>query len=300
MAFDGEKRSGRVVGVRDEVRRASAVLADAGVGAPRVDAELLAAYVLDTTRGRLPLAEPFTDEQARRYAELIAARAARTPVQHLTGTAPFRHLELAVGPGVFIPRPETELLVEWGMVGLGRDSVVVDLCSGSGAVAISVAVERPGTRVFAVEADPLAMRWLTGNIARLADGMVTPVAADARDPMVLSRLDGLVDRVLCNPPYVPADTIVEAEVAGGDPAVAVFGGADGLEVIRGIVPRAAALLRPGGAVGIEHDDGNGGGVVGLLLADGRFEQVADHCDLAGRPRFATAVRRDTGVGGLAH
>jgi release factor glutamine methyltransferase len=277
-----------VQSVQEAIAAATALLAEAGVDSPRVDAELLAADVLGVPRGRLALAR-FDVAGAARFAELVEQRAARRPVQHLTGRAPFRLLDLAVGAGVFIPRPETELLVEWGLARVSgrRSPVVVDLCAGTGAIALSVAKEHRGARVYAVENSPEALEWLRRN----ASGTdVTVVAGDVTDPATLSTMDGHVDLVLCNPPYVPDGTPVQPEVGVHDPYPAVFGGPDGLDVIRPVVHRAAALLCPGGWLGIEHDDRQGATVPALLSAHGRYADVADHRDLAGRPRFATARR----------
>ncbi|MGK5742501.1 peptide chain release factor N(5)-glutamine methyltransferase [Micromonospora sp. URMC 103] len=281
------------------VARAARVLGDAGVGAARTEAELLAAYVLGVPRGRLALADGFDGDQLATFDALVARRAHREPLQHLMGSAAFRRLELAVGPGVFVPRPETELLAGWGIEqGRGRDApLVVDLCSGSGAIALAVAQELPSARVVAVERSPDALRWLRRNAAARAaagDRPVEVVEADVTAPELLEDLVGRVDVLLCNPPYVPADTVVAPEVAGYDPAEAVFGGVDGLAVIRPVVTRAAALLRPGGAFGVEHDDTHAADVPALLVADGRFTAVTAHRDLTGRPRFATASRRSDG------
>jgi release factor glutamine methyltransferase len=272
------------------------VLSAAGVDSPRVDAELLAAYVLGIPRGRLALAEGFTPAQRERFDRLISARASRVPLQHLTGTAPFRHLELAVGPGVFVPRPETEQLAGWGVEVAKKEGarVIVDLCSGSGAIALAVAHEAAGlVRVYAVEQAPAALIWLQRNAearAQAGDPPVRVVAGDATDPAVLADLDGQVDLVLCNPPYVPAGSPVPPEVADHDPAAAVFGGPDGLAVIRPLMVRVAALLRPGGRFGLEHDDSQAAAVLALLAATAGFTEIADERDLAGRPRFATARR----------
>jgi release factor glutamine methyltransferase len=284
------------------VARAAAALAAAGVTSPRTDAELLAAHVLGVPRSRLVLAGELDPARQARLAELVAARAGRTPAQHLLGRAGFRRLDLRVGPGVFVPRPETELLAGWGVEatreaarGTGDGPVVVDLCSGSGAIALSVAHEVPAATVYAVEVDPAAVAWLRRNAAERAaagDRPVEVLVADVTAPGLpepLAGLRGAVDVVLCNPPYVPAGVPVPPEVAH-DPAAAVFGGPDGLAVVRPVIGLAAALLRPGGAVGIEHDDGHGAAVPALLARDGLFAAVADHPDLAGRPRFATAVR----------
>ncbi|MEU1689876.1 peptide chain release factor N(5)-glutamine methyltransferase [Micromonospora sp. NPDC005707] len=281
------------------VARAARALAAAGVEAARAEAEQLAAYVLDVPRGRLALADGFTPAQRDRLDTLVDRRRAREPLQHLTGVAGFRHLELAVGPGVFVPRPETELLAGWGIEQAGRSAapLVVDLCSGSGAIALAVAQELPSARVVAVERSPAALDWLRRNAAERAaagDRPIEVVAADVTDPALLADLVGRVDVLLCNPPYVPRSVVVPPEVAGHDPDEAVFGGADGLDVIRPVVVRAAALLRPGGVLGVEHDDTHATAVPALLAADGRYERVEEHRDLVGRPRFATASRRADG------
>lgn len=209
------------------------------------------------------------------------------------GTAAFRHLELAVGPGVFVPRPETELLAGWAITLIKQGATVVDLCAGSGAIALAVANEVPGARVYAVERSPDALRWLRRNAEARAAAGDTPihvVEGDVTGPAVLADLDGTVDVVLCNPPYVPSGVAVPADVAEHDPYEAVFAGADGLDVIRPVIARAATLLRPGGVFGVEHDDSHGAAVPELLRADGRFQDIEDHRDLAGRSRYATAVR----------
>ncbi len=267
---------------------AAADLSAAGVESPRVDAELLAAHVLGISRGRLLLVEALRPDELARFRELVAERAKRIPLQHLLGTAAFRHLELRVGDGVFVPRPETELLAGWGIEHTGPGATVVDLCSGTGAIAISVADEARPARVVAVERSTVALTYLRGNAA--GHPAVEVVAGDVTDPDLLPGLRGAVDVVLCNPPYVPDGTPVPPEVAEHDPAEAVFGGDDGLTVIRPVIALAAALLKPGGVVGLEHDDVHGEAVPGLLRADGRFAEVAAHPDLAGRPRYTTARR----------
>jgi release factor glutamine methyltransferase len=272
---------------------AASSLAEAGVESPRVDAELLAASVLGVGRGRLSLIDGVRASEARRIRELVSERARRVPLQHLIGTAAFRHLELSVGEGVFVPRPETELLAGWGIAHAATGATVVDLCSGTGAIALAVADEAAPGRVIAVERSPSALAFLRRNAAGTA---VEVVAGDVTDPALLSDLHDAVDVVLCNPPYVPDGTAVPPEVAEHDPAEAVFGGSDGLAVIRPVIALAAALLRSGGVVGIEHDDRHAGAVPGMLRADGRFADVEDHQDLAGRPRYSTA-RRISDAGG---
>ncbi|MFC4067706.1 peptide chain release factor N(5)-glutamine methyltransferase [Actinoplanes subglobosus] len=272
-----------------ELAAATADLARAGVSSPRVDAELLVAHVLGVSRGRLLLIDTIRPAELAGFRELVARRAGRVPLQHLLGTAAFRHVEPSVGDGVFVPRPETELLAGWGAERTGPGALVVDLCSGSGAIAIAIADETTAGRVIAVERSPAALTWLRRNVAGYP--AVEVVAGDVTDPDLLSNLRGTVDVVLCNPPYVPDGTAVPPEVSEHDPAEAVFGGADGLDVIRPVVALAAALLKPGGSVGIEHDDVHGEAVPALLRADGRFIEVTAHDDLTGRPRYATARRR---------
>ena len=270
------------------VAAAASELAEAGVDSPRVDAELLAAHVLEIPRGRLALVDTLRPDQLRRFTVLVGERARRIPLQHLLGAAAFRHLELAVGDGVFIPRPETELLAGWGVERAAPGAVVVDLCSGTGAIALAVADESRAGRVIAVERSPVALDYLRRNAAAFPS--VEVVEGDVTDPALLAEIRGEVDVVLCNPPYVPDGTSVPPEVADHDPAEAVFGGADGLAVIRPVIALAAALLKPGGVVGVEHDDSHGEAVPALVRADGRFTDVTAHPDLAGRPRFTTARR----------
>ncbi|MGY2065048.1 peptide chain release factor N(5)-glutamine methyltransferase [Blastococcus sp. SYSU DS0619] len=271
-------------------------LTEAGVASPRVDAELLLAHVLGVARTRLITLDGVEDEAAARFETLVAQRADRVPLQHLTGQAAFRYLELAVGPGVFVPRPETEQLVGWALEQLAgtAEPVVVDLGSGSGAIALSIAHEHPGARVTAVERDPGAIEWTRHNARARAAAGDTPVevlAGDMTDPQLLRALDGRVDLVVSNPPYVPDGARVPREVADHDPPLALWGGPDGLDVVRGLLGTAARLLRAGGGLGIEHADQQGGALPALVRAHGGFAEVDDHPDLAGRPRYTTA-RRD--------
>jgi release factor glutamine methyltransferase len=254
-----------------------------------VDAELLLAFVLGSSRTALLTVDEVPDDAAARFAALLDQRADRVPLQHLTGRAPFRHLELAVGPGVFVPRPETEALVGWALEQLaGLDEpVVVDLGSGSGAIALSIAHEHPGARVYAVERDPVAIEWTRTNAAGFP---VEVLAGDMTDPALLRDLDGTVDLVVSNPPYVPDGARVPREVADHDPPLALWGGPDGLDVVRGLLDTAARLLSPGGQLGIEHADQQGTALPALVRGHGGFTAVADHPDLAGRPRYTTARR----------
>jgi release factor glutamine methyltransferase len=266
--------------------KATSDLAAAGAESPRADAEWIAAHVLGVDRGRLMLIGTIRATELAQFAGLVAERARRIPLQHLLGTAAFRHLELAVGDGVFIPRPETELLAGWGIERTAPGATVVDLCSGSGAIALSVADETAAARVIAVERSPAALVWLRRNAAGFPQ--VDVVQGDVCDSSLLAGVRA--DVVLCNPPYVPDGSPVPPEVSEHDPAEAVFGGADGLAVIRPVIALAARLLGPGGFLGIEHDDVHAAAVPGLLRADGRYDEVAEHEDLAGRPRYATARR----------
>jgi release factor glutamine methyltransferase len=272
-----------------ELRAATDRLAAAGIASPRVDAELLLAHVLGRPRSQLLVTDALTVQESAAFAEAIDRRAGREPLQHVTGSAPFRRLELAVGPGVFIPRPETELLVDAvlpRLAGLARP-IAVDLCAGSGALALAVADEVASAHVVAVERPGSAVPWLERNTA---GSRVVVVVADVADPGLLPELRGQVDVVVSNPPYVPTGISVSAEVEA-DPAEAVFAGGDGLAAIPHVIARAAELLAPGGVVAIEHDDTHGQSVPKLLVLDGRWTQVVDHPDLAGRPRFVTAARR---------
>jgi release factor glutamine methyltransferase len=285
--------------VRALLTGAAGRLAAAGVESARVDAELLLAHVLGTTRTGLLTAPDADDDAAARFAELVEQRAGRVPLQHLTGRAPFRHLELAVGPGVFVPRPETEQLAGWALERLAGlpAPVVVDLGSGSGALALAVAQECPAAQVTAVERDPAAREWTRHNAdlrAAAGDRPVEVLAGDMTDPQLLRELDGAVDVVVSNPPYVPDGARLPREVADHDPPLALWGGPDGLDVVRGLLTTAARLLRPGGWLGIEHADQQGTALPALVRAHGGFTDVADHPDLAGRPRYTTGRRRTAG------
>jgi release factor glutamine methyltransferase len=260
-----------------------------------VDAELLLAHVLGVSRSRLLTLDDVAPLEGDRFGGLVDQRADRVPLQHLTGRAAFRHLELAVGPGVFVPRPETEQLTGWALERLaGIDGpIVVDLGSGSGAIALSIAHENPGARVTAVERDPGALAWTRHNaVTRVAAGdtPVGVVAGDMTDPALLSELDGRVAVVVSNPPYVPDDAVLPREVADHDPPLALWGGPDGLDVVRGMLTVAARLLHPGGWLGIEHADQQGVALPAVVRAHGGFADIEDHPDLAGRPRFTTARR----------
>ena len=281
--------------MRLAILEAERVLADAGVASPRVDAELIAAHVLGVERGRLPMVPLVDPPVVDAIGQLVGQRAKHVPLQHLTGWAAMGDITVGVGPGVFVPRPETDLLLEWGLAAVRSVDcpVVVDLCTGSGALALAVAHARPDAVVHAVELDGVALAWARQNAevrAQAGDTAIRLYAGDVTDPGLFADLDGTVHLVLCNPPYVPDGTAVPQEVADHDPAAAVFGGPDGLVVIRPVVALAARLLAIGGSVAIEHDDTHGEVVPGLLSTRRVLAEVTDHNDLAGRPRFATALR----------
>lgn len=283
-------------GLRADLERAAAVLEQAGVPGARSDAELLAAHAAGTDRSglqrRLAMGEPWPDDAAERFEDLVGERARRVPLQHLTGRAPFRRLELRVGPGVFVPRPETEVVAGLAIdaTRAARDTprpVVVDLCTGSGAIAVAVATEVPGSQVAAVELSAQAHAWAVLNVAELAPGLVDLRLGDAST--AFEELLGGCDVVVSNPPYVPVGCVpVDPEVADHDPALALFGGADGLDVLRAVASRAADLLRPGGVLVLEHGEHQASGVARILGAG--WTDVAHHSDLTGRPRGSTARR----------
>lgn len=262
----------------------------AGSPSAAAEARTLVAYALGTEPGQLPLADPLDQAAQQRLQQALARRVAGEPVQHITGIAYFRHTELRVGPGVFVPRPETEALTGWCLERLaGRDSArVVDLCAGSGAISKAIAQEHPGLDQIAVEISAEAVDYL---IANLADTEVEVVAADMAT--ALGHLDGTVDLVVCNPPYVPltAWESVAADVRDHDPQQAVFSGPDGLDAIRVLADAAARLLRPGGLLGAEHAEAQHEAVVELFCRRGDYCAVRDHRDLTDRWRYLTCVRR---------
>ena len=271
-------------------------LAAAGVPDPEVDAELLLGHVLGVARGRVQalvvMDAAAAEDDVARVRELAARRAAREPLQHITGVAPFRSLELAVGPGVFVPRPETEQVVQFAIDALravpSDRPVAVDLGTGSGAIALAMATEVPHARVYAVENSREAFVWTRRNIEALGGDNISGAFADLAD--AFPELDGTVDVVISNPPYVPAAAVPrDPEVRLFDPAAALYGGEDGLDVVRVISRVAQRLLHPGGTLVLEHGELQGADVRAILTADG-WRAAATHRDLTTRDRATTALR----------
>lgn len=271
----------------------------AGVPSPDHDAAELVAHVLGIPRSRLTgsVVEAMGPAARTRVERLVERRAAREPLQHLTGVAYFRHLELAVGAGVFVPRPETEVMTGWvveaarARAAEGGPVRVVDLCTGSGAIALSVATEVPEARVSAVELDEQACTWARRNVAASPSAERVDLRyGDLAE--AFPELDGTVDVVVSNPPYIPmtAYDSVAPEARDHDPALALWSGDDGLDALRAVVAAAARLLSPGGLVAIEHAEAQAESAPRVLARDGRWREVRDHPDLTGRPRFVTAVR----------
>ena len=229
----------------------------------------------------------------------IARREAREPLQHITGRAAFRYLDLEVGPGVFVPRPETEVMTGWAIDRLREMDVdapvVVDLGTGSGAISLSIAQEVPRARVHAVEADPLARAWAERNVSRYVEtatytaGRVMVHAGDFCSTLVLPELDGTVDLVVSNPPYIPVGAVVPPEVGEYDPPAALWSGADGLDAIRAVERTARRLLRPGGLLAVEHGSVQGAAVYWVFAEELGWRDTRNNKDLAGRDRFVTTV-----------
>ena len=296
----------------DEIALAAARLAEAGVESPRAEAELIAAHVHGVRRTELhAVCDAAFDA---RFWEGVGRRAAREPLQHITGRAYFRYLELEVGPGVFVPRPETEVMTGWAIDRLREmdvaEPVVVDLGTGSGAIALSIAQEVPRARVHAVEADPIARGWTERNVERCAvaapytKGRVSLYGADFTAGLTadftagltaapgtdeLRELDGKVDLVISNPPYIPLGASVPPEVGEYDPPAALWSGESGLDAIRGVERAARRLLRPGGLVAVEHGAPQGAAVYWVFCEEAGWRDTRNHKDLARRDRFVTAT-----------
>jgi release factor glutamine methyltransferase len=282
--------------LRTAVRTATDRLAAAGVDSPEHDARALAVHVLGLARpSDLLLVDDLQPDQATAYGELVARRAARVPLQHLTGSVGFRHIVLEVGPGVFVPRPETESVVQWAVDAVRAEGwtapLCVDLCTGSGTIAFALANELPGATVHAVERDPDALVWTRRNAAnRVAAGdpEVHLHLGSAQD--ALPELDGRLDLVISNPPYVATTEahIPDPEVLDHDPGIALWAGEDGFDVVRLVEQAARRLLKPGGLLVVEHSDRQGRTAPALLEGLGGWAEVEDHRDYAGRDRYVTA------------
>lgn len=277
-------------------RRAIATLTAARVASPEADADALIGHVLGLSRGELHLkivlGTLMDVADAHRVCSLVEARASRVPLQHITRVAAFRRIELAVGPGVFVPRPETESVAQLAIDALlevpGAEPIAVDLGTGSGAIALALATEVPHARVFAAENSPQAFIWARRNFRELADDRARLAFIGIAD--AYPELNDRVDVVVSNPPYIPLGAIPrDPEVRLHDPEAALYGGPDGLEVVREVSTTARRLLRPGGRLVIEHGDAQGEVLRELLLADG-WRSAATHRDLLGRDRAATAIR----------
>lgn len=286
--------------MRELLAAATRELAAAGLPSPRVDAEELAAALLGVRRGALVTVPEPDEATATAFRTLVARRARREPLQHITGVAHFRHITVRVGPGVFIPRPETEVVAGAAIeaaqkvAAAGATPVVVDLYAGSGAIAIAVADEVPQAIVTAVEGDERAARWLDRNVAEYAGRRLHTYHQDVAECADgdLNELAGTVDVVVANPPYIPDDAhIRDPEVAEHDPPPALWSGTDGLDAMRILERAAARLLRPGAMVVAEHADLQAETAPAVFAATGRWADIADHQDLTGRPRYVTAHLR---------
>lgn len=278
-----------------EIAVAAARLAEAGVESPRADAELMAAHRHGVSRSRLNLVADADFDP--RYWDDVARREAREPLQHITGIAYFRYLELRVGPGVFTPRPETEVMTGWAIDALTEmdvaEPVVADLGTGSGAIALAIAQEVPRALVHAVEGDPLARQWTERNISgatAAAPHLAGRVILHSGDfAVALPELDGSVDLVVSNPPYIPVGALVPPEVGEFEPSAALFSGKDGLDAVRVVERVARRLLRPGGKVAVEHGSPQGAAVYWVFAEENGWKETRNHCDLAGLDRFVTAT-----------
>jgi len=282
-----------VVDRRSLLTDATGTLATAGVPSPRVDAEILLAHVLGRDRGALAGVVDVDAEAALAFNGLVDRRGRREPLQYLTGEAAFRHVMLAVGPGVFVPRPETEVMTGWLIDRLTArvgTPVVLELCTGSGAIAVALADEVPAAEVHAVELDPAALDFAARNLAGTDVRLALGDLADAL--RLFPDLSGRCDAVIANPPYIPLDAFesVEREAREFDPPVSLWSGSDGLDAIRGVLAVAAEALTAGGLLAFEHAEVQSAAVVSLTAASGAFTDIRDNVDLTGRPRYITATR----------
>jgi release factor glutamine methyltransferase len=282
--------------LRDVVAHAAKRFAEAGIDSAQVDAELLAAHVLKLNRGQVQSAmiadQQISEADSEELTNLYGRRIKREPLQHITGKAYFRNLELEVGRGVFIPRPETEFVAQLAIDALrgvaGDQPIAVDLGTGSGAIALAMATEVPHSKIFAVEKSDLAISFTRKNFENYASENAQLIQGDLLD--AFPELNGKVAVVASNPPYIPLEAIPrDIEVRDFDPHLALYGGEDGMEVMHGVSATAMRLLYPGGTLVVEHADTQGAQVCQLLLADG-WRQVRSHKDLTGRDRAVTAIK----------
>ncbi len=283
--------------IAEALERAVLVLDEAGVAGARVDAELLMGHVLDLSRGavqaKAAVGAELSAAEAAEFFDLVRRRASREPLQHITGRGAFRNLNLAVGPGVFVPRPETEFVAQFAIDALRAVAVPqpigIDLGTGSGAIALAMATEVPHALVYGVEVSPRAFIWTTQNFRETAADNATAVFIDLAD--ALPQLNGTVDVVISNPPYIPLGAIPrDPEVRLFDPEIALYGGEDGLDVVRQVSTTAGRLLHPGGILVLEHGELQAAPIAALLAADG-WSAIAHHRDLLGRDRATTALLR---------
>ncbi len=295
------------VGLRAMVEGAARVLAEAGVASPRHDATELAAHVLGVARLELAVPPPLPAGFAAEYAGVVDRRRRREPLQHIVGHQGFRYLTLQVEPGVFVPRPETEVVAQAAvdeaarLVAAGGSPVVVDLCCGAGGIALAVATEVPRARVAAVDASPAAVALTRRNGAASGAAGLRVEQGDVRDAGLLADLDGTVDVVVSNPPYIPPDAVpVDPEVRDHDPDLALYGGGvDGLDVPRAVLVAAGRLLAPGGLLVMEHAEVQDAAARAAAHATGLFTDIGTRADLTGRPRMLLArrARPRTATGG---
>ena len=282
--------------LRELVVHATERFKESGIDSAEVDAQLLAGHLLGLSRGEVQSemirGAELIEAQAEKLTEMFGRRLLREPLQHITGVAYFRNLELAVGRGVFTPRPETEFVAQLAIDALNavksEAPIAIDLGTGSGAIALAMATEVIHARVFAVEKSKEAFPFTQQNFQKYSDAAVTLVLGDLAD--AFQELDGTVSVVASNPPYIPLDAVPrDIEVKLHDPQIALYGGADGMQVMRLVSQSAKRLLLPGGSLVVEHADSQGQQVCELLLADG-WNNVLSHKDLTGRDRAVTATK----------
>lgn len=291
---------------REALIHATQRLQASGIDSARTDAELLLCHVLDVKRFKLALIDELTYDQRMAYERLLSKRQSRVPLQHLTGIGPFRYLELEIGPGALVPRPETEIVVEaalrWVRTNATSRPLLLDLCSGAAPITIALATELDHVDVVGIEKYEAAQAWARRNATKYADAIaardntLTLLDGDATDPALFAQYENRAAVVVSNPPYIPDGMVPrDPEVMKHDPAEALFGGVDGFDIVRGLLDTAATALQSGGYFIMEHADAQGevagaAGLPALVRAHGAFTNVEDHNDLTGRPRYTTAIR----------